>query len=105
MNIFKVISISSLISFLGAIASLSLTILLAREAQPFEYGVYLKYLSWAAIAIVLIDFASEKAFVHWALDENRGVTNALSIVVILSTWWLVFNCRKSYQSISINKNS
>jgi O-antigen/teichoic acid export membrane protein len=89
MSVFKSISTASIISMTSAIASLLLTIILAKASSPLEYGTYLKYIAWASLLITIIDFASEKAFVHFALDKKNGVVNALSCIFTLKIFILL----------------
>lgn len=88
MSIFKSISTASFISLLSAVASLLLTIILAKASNPLEYGTYLKYIAWASLLITIIDFASEKAFVHFALDKKNGVIGAISCIFTLKIFLL-----------------
>ena len=83
MYLIKTVGSATVISGLGAISSFFLTLLLAKEGGPVEFGLYAKAITWALILTVLIDFSSEKVFVHFAITLNRGVQYALNCVMTL----------------------
>jgi len=86
MGLIKTLGSSTVISGLGSISSFYLTLLLAKEGGPVEFGLYAKAITWALILTVLIDFSAEKVFVHFAITLNRGVQYALNCVMTLKAY-------------------
>lgn len=80
-----------MISAVGTLVSYFLIIILSRDGGVAQFGEYMLYLAWAAIMTVLIDCASDAAFIHLSIKKGNVQTafNTVFTIRVLALLVLV----------------
>lgn len=99
MQFLRSLTRASAVSALATGISYFLTILLARNGGPINYGEYAFCMAWAAIIITIINFASDSAFAHLVLKQNGNIqyafntiiTARITVAVLVFIFIIIFN--------------